>query len=65
MKKRYRVLIGIEYGGKAAPAGAEVDDVPRRSVPWLLEQGAIEEIAVEAEGEAAPTDESAPGEEGR
>ena len=63
MKKQYRVLIGIEYGGKAVPPGEEVDDVPRRSVPWLLEQQAIEEIAEEQS--PTPESQAGDGEEGR
>ena len=63
MKKQYRVLIGIEYGGKAVPPGEEVDDVPRRSVPWLVEQRAIEEIAEEQS--LPPESQAGDGEEGR
>ena len=63
MKKQYRVLIGIEYGGKAVPPGEEVDDVPRRSVPWLLEQQAIEEIVEEQS--PPPESQAGDGEVGR
>lgn len=54
MKKLYRVLIGLTYGRREVPAGEIVDDVPKRSVPWLLEMGAIaeepaDEAAVSAE----------------
>jgi len=34
-----------ERGLWEAPAGAVVDDVPAVSVPWLLAQGLIEEVA--------------------
>ena len=56
MKKRYQVLIGLTYGGRDVPAGETVDDVPKRSVAWLLEMEAIRE---------EPADEQAPEEEGR
>jgi hypothetical protein len=63
MKKRqFRVLIGLTYGGRDVPAGETVDDVPKRSVAWLLEMRAIEE---EPADEQAPGDETAPEEEGR
>jgi len=39
-----------ERGVKEVPAGAVVDDVPAVSVPWLLAQGLIEEVADDAQG---------------
>jgi len=39
-----------ERGLKEVPAGVVVDDVPAVSVPWLLEQGLIEEVADDAQG---------------
>ena len=39
---KHRVLIGIDYAGKRAEPGAIVDDIPTRSISWLLEQGVIE-----------------------
>lgn len=47
--KRYRVLNGLNYpakGGKPkrAEPGDVVDDLPAKSVPWLLEQGHVEEV---------------------
>ena len=67
MKKRYEVLIGITYGGREVPAGETVDDVPKRSVGWLLEMQAIREEPAEAQvvTDEAPDDESEPEEEGR
>lgn len=38
----YKVLVGLDYAGKRAEAGAIVDDLPSRSVTWLLDQGLIE-----------------------
>lgn len=38
----YKVLVGLDYAGKRAEAGAIVDDIPSRSVAWLLDQGLIE-----------------------
>lgn len=51
MAKQYRVLVGLDYprGGRGPDRRAEpgdvVDDLPKTSVPWLLEQGAIEEVS--------------------
>jgi hypothetical protein len=39
---KHRVVIGIDYAGKRAEPGDIVDDIPARSVSWLLEQGVIE-----------------------
>ena len=38
----YKVLVGLHYAGKRAEAGAIVDDIPSRSVTWLLDQGMIQ-----------------------
>lgn len=40
---QYRVNVGIDYAGRRAEPGDLVDDIPTRSVKWLLEQGVIEE----------------------
>lgn len=40
---RYRVLQGIDYGDKRAEAGDVVDDIPQRSIKWLVDQGIIEQ----------------------
>jgi hypothetical protein len=40
---RYRALVGLDYGSKRAEAGEVRDDIPERSLPWLLEQGLVEE----------------------
>ena len=54
MKKKYRILIGINYRADGAPPvpndplelrrepGDVVDDIPSKSVDWLIECGAIE-----------------------
>ena len=39
----YQVLIGLNYPpDKRAEPGDVVDDLPQKSVSWLLEQGYIE-----------------------
>jgi len=38
----YKILVGIEYEGKRAEAGAIVNDLPSKSVSWLLAQNIIE-----------------------
>ncbi len=43
-KKKYRVLTGLNYGDKRAEVDDVVDDIPAKSVTWLLEQGHIEEV---------------------
>lgn len=44
----YRVLTGMDYpttkGNKRAEPGDVVDDLPRKSVGWLLSQGHIEKV---------------------
>jgi hypothetical protein len=47
---KYKVLVGLDYPpDKRAEPGDVVDDLPRQSIPWLLEQGYIE--MVEEEGD--------------
>lgn len=43
MAKRYRVLVGINYGKKRAEIGDVVADLPANTVEPLLAMGAIEE----------------------
>jgi hypothetical protein len=47
--RMYAVVVGIDYktplGEKRANPGDRVDDIPAKSVRWLLEQGAITEIS--------------------
>ena len=38
----YRVLVGIDYAGKRVEPGAVVDDLPSKSVSWLVAQGIVE-----------------------
>lgn len=59
---QYRVNVGIDYAGKRAEPGDLVDDIPTRSVKWLLEQGTIEEatkptapVKTESEPPKSPT----------
>lgn len=42
---KYRVLVGLNYGPDGSirrEPGEIADDIPERSVPWLLEQNCIE-----------------------
>ena len=49
-KKQYRVLTGISwYDDNRAEPGEIRDDVPKKSIGWLLEQNIIETVE---EGEA-------------
>lgn len=49
-RKRYRALVGLNYpqNGKGPERRAEpgdiIDDLPAKSVPWLLEDGSIAEV---------------------
>jgi hypothetical protein len=50
-KKRYRVLVGLSYPtGREARPGDVVEDLPARSISWLLAQGMIEEVSDEMIG---------------
>jgi len=43
-RKKYRVVRGISwYGDQRAEPGELRDDIPQKSIPWLLEQGHIED----------------------
>lgn len=45
MVATYRVLTGINYPpGKRAEAGDVVDDLPGKSIKWLIECGAVEKV---------------------
>ncbi|HEX6969859.1 MAG TPA: hypothetical protein VF174_13765 [Micromonosporaceae bacterium] len=48
MAVRYRVLTGMNYEVKGVEKRAEpgdtVTDLPAKSIPWLLEQGHIEQV---------------------
>lgn len=41
---RYKVVTGIDYNDKRAEPGDIVDDLPTRSVSWLVEQGIVEKL---------------------
>lgn len=46
-KNDYKVLQGIDYPpNKRAEAGQVVSDLPKDSIPWLLESGVIERTGV-------------------
>lgn len=38
---KYMVLVGLDYGQTRREPGDIASDIPKQSVPWLLEQGAI------------------------
>ncbi|WP_157251039.1 hypothetical protein [Nonomuraea typhae] len=61
MAKNYRVLCGLDYPGKGglkrAEPGDVVSDLPRESVGWLIEQGAVEEVR----GDGVRTQQEQPG----
>lgn len=48
MSKKYRASTGLSYstkgGDRRVEPGEVVDDIPPKSVPWLLRQGHIEEV---------------------
>lgn len=39
--KKYEVLVGLNYGPTRREPGDIADDIPPKSVAWLLEAGAI------------------------
>lgn len=47
---KYKVLIGLNYGDTRREPGDIVSDIPKQSIPWLLEQGAIEVVTPEPAG---------------
>lgn len=65
---KYRVLIGIDYPpNRRAEVGEIVEDLPAKSIPWLLKDGHIEAADKAAQGAAeatpspvSPTDANAP-----
>lgn len=48
--KKYRALVGLNYKPspsqpeKRVEAGDEADDIPTKSLPWLLDQQLVEEV---------------------
>lgn len=54
---QYRVLVGLDYPpDRRVEAGHIVDDLPGKSVKWLLEQGLIEPAGKsEAKQDAKPS----------
>lgn len=50
-KQEYRVLVGLSwYDDGRAEAGEIRDDIPAKSIPWLLEQNLIELVEEEPDG---------------
>jgi hypothetical protein len=47
-KKAYRVLVGLSWDDERAEPGEVRDDIPAKSIPWLLEQGCVEEVSDDA-----------------
>jgi len=58
----YKVLQGIDYKDRRAEAGDVVDDIPAKSIKWLVDQGIIEKVGTskveEVEPEPEPVEES-------
>jgi hypothetical protein len=50
----YKVLVGLDYAGKRAEVGSIVDDIPSRSVAWLLDQGLIEKADTPVKSKREP-----------
>lgn len=50
MGRSYRVMTGLDYPGRRREPGEVVDDIPVKSVRWLLEQGHIEPAEAETDG---------------
>lgn len=51
----YKVLVGLSYPpDRRAEAGDIVDDLPSKSVKWLLEKGHIENVSGAAAQKPAP-----------
>lgn len=42
--QRFRVLVGLDYHGIRREPGEIADDIPVKSIPWLLLEGLIEPI---------------------
>lgn len=52
----YLVLTGLSYPpDRRAEAGAIVDDLPSKSIKWLLAKGVIEEVKGGPKAPPAPT----------
>lgn len=39
--KSYEVLVGLNYGDTRREPGEIADDIPAKSITWLVEQGCI------------------------
>lgn len=52
---QYRALVGLSYPpDRRVEAGQIVDDLPGKSVKWLLEQGLIEPAKADGKADAKP-----------
>jgi hypothetical protein len=47
----YKALVGLDYAGKRIEAGQTVDDIPAKSVAWLVEQGLISQVSAPSKTE--------------
>lgn len=47
---KYVVLTGLEYDGKRVEPGDVAEDLPKKSIKWLLEQGLIKPAEEPAKG---------------
>jgi hypothetical protein len=52
---KFLCLIGMNYAQKRVEPGEIVSDVPKQSIPWLVEQGVIKEVTEEPAAEPQPT----------
>lgn len=41
MSTKYVVLVGLNYGQTFKNPGDIADDIPAKSIPWLMEDGCI------------------------
>jgi hypothetical protein len=44
----YRALVGLDYEGKRVEPGQTVDDLPAKSISWLVKQGLVEQASAAA-----------------
>jgi hypothetical protein len=55
---KYKTLIGMNYEGKRVEADTIIEDLPSKSLPWLVEQGLVEKV----EGESSKREPKSPSE---
>lgn len=61
----YRALTGLDYPpDRRIEAGEVADDIPSKSIKWLLDQGLIEPVEGSVKSKPAPTPVEEPATEG-